>query len=519
MRCIKRTPDPETPESCQASSTTRFATESTESEVKRLRRQADISHGREDIKGKERKDKKNGEGGEHSERTRIRTKLPYPPQQCISLKRLLNVENSLAFGMEMLPIYSKSSPFFCSSSHRASQPSHTAASASSLSGSQAHKSSNQSHGPNLNFLPPIDKGLFVLLRDANLYCRKKTYTDAVSSLHTALQLTSKGQVLRDSQCADPEEIQLVISYIQAKLVVCYLRMKKSHRALEHAHRIFPKQTTFESKMSHFAAMLYEAQLLEKDICVMYTPYSGEPTAKDIDQAQEACMKQHPAFTDFIFTDPKGGHILPQTTHWLSAPAVPQYYLITLGFRRREDGVFLKSIYPDLCPKLSGLSPVCLVETYKKVLPILDLMQATKINVSVHVGSGLIEWLQYGSLLVKLGNHREHTVIMHRCQAQLATAPYLSQITTQQESTLLQALLTDIMDELGGWRSRTERVWNTMLKVKGEKLCACVSERDILSAEKLNLLHAQHTKNKTLIDFQWQQFLLNYFISATRPHVA
>ncbi|XP_054861736.1 spermatogenesis-associated protein 16-like [Amphiprion ocellaris] len=82
-----------------------------------------------------------------------------------------------------------------------------------------------------------------------------------------------------------------------------------------------------------------------------------------------------------------------------------------------------------------MEPHELVETYKKVLPILDLMQATKINSGVHVGSGLIEWLQYGSLLVKLGYHREHTVIMHRCQAQLATAPYLSQITTQQENTL------------------------------------------------------------------------------------
>uniref|UniRef100_A0A3Q1FDE0 Spermatosis associated 16 n=1 Tax=Acanthochromis polyacanthus TaxID=80966 RepID=A0A3Q1FDE0_9TELE len=388
-----------------------------------------------------------------------------------SFKRLLNMENCLAFGMEMLPIYSKSSPFFSSSSHQASQPSHTATSASSLSGSQAHKSSDQSHGPNLNFLPPIDKGLFVLLRDANLYCRKKTYTDAVSSLHTALQLTSKGQVLRDSQCADPEEIQLVISYIQTKLVVCYLRMNKSQLALEHAHRLdlsisltncFLSLCVIRSVLTadwlycllggterhistqlklYWQAMLYEAQLREKDISVMYTPYSGEPTAKDIDQAQEGCMKQHPAFTDLIFTDPKGDHIQPQTTQWLSAPAVPQHYLITLGFRRRQDGVFLKRLYPDLCPKLPGLSPMEpheLVETYKKVLPILDLMQATKINVSVHVGSGLIEWLQYGSLLVKPGYHREHTAIVHRCQAQLATAPYLSQITTQQENTLVSS---------------------------------------------------------------------------------
>eukprot|EP00064_Thunnus_orientalis_P009765 superscaffoldBa00001261_g9791 len=159
---------------------------------------------------------------------------------------------------------------------------------------------------------------------------------------------------------------------------------------------------------YWQAMLYQAQATEKDVTVMYTPYTGELTDKDISQAEEAFMKYHPTFTDFIYTDPRGGHVLPQTTDWLSVPAVPKHYLITLGFRRREDGLFLKKIHSRICPSFTG---VC-------------------------AGSGLIEWLQYSSLLFKLGYHREHSTILHHCQAQLATAPYLPQISTQQENTLI-----------------------------------------------------------------------------------
>ncbi|XP_008277524.1 spermatogenesis-associated protein 16 [Stegastes partitus] len=447
MRRTKRTADAATPPESRRAS----ARASTGREVRRLRMGSDISRRREALKSSERTDEKDGEGGEHR-----RTNLPSAPQQRISLKRLLNVENSLAFGMEMLPTYSKASPFFSSSSsHQASQPSHTAAPASSLSGSQAHKSSDQSRGPNLNFLPPVDKGLLVLLQDADWYCRTKTFTEAAGSLLAALQLTSKGHVLRDVGCADPEEIQLVLSYIQAQLVVCYVRMKKPQLALQHAYRsIQLNPSHFQNhlrqavvyRMLHrpwlaaksvltadwlyclsggterristqlklyWQAMLHEAQLVEEDICVMYTPYSGEPTAKDISRAEEACMEQHPALTDLLFTgvfqvqtggiqfikpgsgdDSRGGHILPQTTDWLSAE--PQQYLLTLGFRRREDGVFLKNIFRDLWPdspakrgkrKLSTpkkpqkeeMETPELVETYKKVLPILDLMQATRMN--------------------------------------------------------------------------------------------------------------------------------------------
>uniref|UniRef100_A0A3B4WIV6 Spermatosis associated 16 n=1 Tax=Seriola lalandi dorsalis TaxID=1841481 RepID=A0A3B4WIV6_SERLL len=476
MRCNKRTADPETDQTPKSHRTSPATTpaESTGQEVKRLKRQSDISQEKKDVKKKDIEDDK----GEKQ--------TDCVPQQSISLKKLWNVENSLALGKEMLPVFNKSSS---SSSLQTYLPSHTVSS-SSLSRSQAHKSRELSLGPNLSFLPPIEKELFTLLTDANLYCRTRRYAVAVKSLCTALQLSSKGHVLKDTHCADPNDIELVFSYIEARLVVCYLRMKKPQLALIHAHRISARSAMilelmfFLNTSKHKLSwdMLSKAQLME-GISVIYIPYHGDPTAKDISQAIKTSIKQHPAFTGFIYTDPRGGHVLPQTTDWLSAGAVPQRYLITLGFRRREDGIFLKKMYSRIWPSLPGPCTLC-VETqkirdmYEKILPILDLMQTTQINVSVCVGSGLIEWLQYGSLLLKLGYHREHSTILHCCQAQLTTAPYLPQISTQQENTpLLQALLTDIMDELGRRRTSTERVWNKMLKVK----CGivCLREREKL----------------------------------------
>ncbi|KAM7410628.1 hypothetical protein PAMA_001862 [Pampus argenteus] len=475
MRCRKRTADAETDprdESCRATPAISAETDSTVREVRMLRSQTHAIQERKDVKRKQKDPTEDDKGGNQNEPGR--SELPSPPRQWISMRRLLNVENSLAFGMEMLPAFSKSSRSF--SSYCSLPASHTASSSSSssLSVSQTHKSRDQRHGPNLSFLPPIDKGLFALLQDAEFYCSMKAYTLAVGSLNTALQLTSKGHVLDDMQCADPEDINLTISYIQARLVLCYLRMKKPQQALKHAHRsvltadwLYCLLGGTESHIStqlklYWQCMLYKAQATEKDVSVMYTPYTGEPTDEDIKQAEEVFVKHHPTFTDFIYTDPRGGHVLPQTTDWLSAPAVTKRYLLTLGFRRREDGLFLKKMHSRIWPSFTGrkeklLSPMQqkkteeeetwkLRDAYEKILPVLDLMQTTQINVSettdtqtahsgVCAGSGLTEWLQYSSLLFKLGDHREHSTILQRCQAQLLTAPYLPQISPQQEITL------------------------------------------------------------------------------------
>uniref|UniRef100_A0A8C4EAM5 Spermatosis associated 16 n=1 Tax=Dicentrarchus labrax TaxID=13489 RepID=A0A8C4EAM5_DICLA len=455
MRCSKRTADRETDQtlmSCRASPTTPGTPENTAGEVKRLRRRTDISQERNNVKRKEKRGTEDDKGGEQIKCTLRKQTLAVLPHQWISLRRLQTLENSLALGREMLP---------------ASLSSYTP----SRSGSQAHESRDQRRVLNLSFLPPIDKGLFVLLQDANLYCSVKAYTEAVSSLYTALQLTSKGLVLKDTQYADPEDINLVISYIQARLVVCCLRIKKPQLALEHAHR------SIQLNPSHFQNHLRQAVVYrmlgkpcqaaksvltadwlycllggtERHISTQLKLYwqVSRTDGHSVDECVCVCsthltaeilFRSHPNLYVSSSSDPRGGHVLPQTTELLSATDVSQHYLMTLGFRRKEEGLILKKIFSGIWPSLPGLCTTIysLNRLYEKILPILDLMQATQINVSVYVGSGLIEGLQYGSLLVKLGHHREHNIILHRSQAQLATAPYLPQISMQQENTLVSS---------------------------------------------------------------------------------
>ncbi|KAJ8374281.1 hypothetical protein SKAU_G00048610 [Synaphobranchus kaupii] len=91
-------------------------------------------------------------------------------------------------------------------------------------------------GPNLSFLPQIDKWLHVALQDANSYYRRKKYAIAASRFTAALELCSKGAVLGRAFDADYEDISKVTGFIQSKLVTCYLRMRRPDLALNHSHR-------------------------------------------------------------------------------------------------------------------------------------------------------------------------------------------------------------------------------------------------------------------------------------------
>lgn len=78
-------------------------------------------------------------------------------------------------------------------------PSHTVSSSYSLSGKKSHKSGKLSHGPNLCFLPPLDKKMFTLLANSNLYCSTKRYEVAVKSLSTALQVRLESTYIQTRQ--------------------------------------------------------------------------------------------------------------------------------------------------------------------------------------------------------------------------------------------------------------------------------------------------------------------------------
>ncbi|ELW60914.1 Spermatogenesis-associated protein 16 [Tupaia chinensis] len=74
-------------------------------------------------------------------------------------------------------------------------------------------------------------------------------------------------------------------------------------------------------------------------------------------------------------------------------------------------------------------------------------------------------LQYASLLSQLQRVKEQSQVTHQAMAELATIPYLQDIS-QQEADLLQSLMADAMDTLEGRRNDKERVWNTIQKACG-----------------------------------------------------
>ncbi len=117
-------------------------------------------------------------------------------------------------------------PFILPLLLQASLPSHIAYSSPSLSGSQAHKSRDQRHrGPSLSFLPPIDKGLFVLLRDANFYCSVKTHGGCQLPLQCPAGTALKAQVHTDTHKTSVKLLLLLIyCYFLLSFIFMHLKL-------------------------------------------------------------------------------------------------------------------------------------------------------------------------------------------------------------------------------------------------------------------------------------------------------
>uniref|UniRef100_A0A8C7RIT8 Spermatosis associated 16 n=1 Tax=Oncorhynchus mykiss TaxID=8022 RepID=A0A8C7RIT8_ONCMY len=429
---------------------------------------------------------------------------PLPPPLRISLKSLLAAEMKLVYGDEQhnitqqpskSPVTSSASQFMCQASEIVGPPS----------------------GPNLGFLPQIDKWLDVALQDADSYYQQKKYGIAASRFTTALELCSKGAAVEQSLHAVYEDISKVASLIESRLVACYLRLKRPKIALNHSHRAIQLNPIYFrhhlrqamvyrllgnpcaaarsamiadwvywlsggsdehiSKLIklYWQALLDEAIIMEDGFSVMYTPCSaGDSVGDCIAKAEETFRKQNPAFTDYLFTDPSGGHLLPQTTDWSNPPSTQQKYVLTLGFRRGQDGSFLSKLTSRTCPSFTGprasfsssspedMERVCDAFS-RRILPALDFIKCTKLAAGFSPGSGLVERLQYAGYLGQIQRSREQTVILHQALAELAVAPYLQDLS-HAETSLLQALMADTMDTLEGRRTDRERVWNEMQKV-------------------------------------------------------
>ncbi|XP_006910904.1 spermatogenesis-associated protein 16 isoform X1 [Pteropus alecto] len=403
------------------------------------------------------------------------------------------------------------------------------------------------HVPNFSFLPQIDKWLQVALKDASSCYRQKKYAVAAGQFRTALELCSKGAALGKPFEASAEDIASVASFIETKLVTCYLRMRKPDLALNHAHRSIVlnpayfrnhlrQATVFRcleryseaarsamiadymfwlcggseqciSKLIklYWQAMIEEAITRADSFSVMYTPFATKIRADKVEKVKEVFTKTHPAYVEYIYTDLQGLHMLPQTVDWSSFP--PQQYLLTLGFKNKEDGKFLEKVSSRKLPTFTEhKTPFCLLtredtvrhmETMgKRILPILDFIRSTQLNGSFCACSGVMEKLQYASLLSRLQRVKEQAQVINQVMAELATIPYLQDIS-QQEAELLQSLMADAMDTLEGRRNDKERVWNTIQKVGRIEDFLYQLEDSFLKTKKLRTARRQKTKMKRL----------------------
>ncbi|XP_005343955.1 spermatogenesis-associated protein 16 [Microtus ochrogaster] len=457
------------------------------------------------------------------------TSIPLPH---VPLKNIMDVEMKLVYVDEEDVSYEFAQPYMCAALQTTGQTATTMPPESAQ---------------NLTTVPQIDKWLQVALKDASSCYRQKKYAVAAGQFRTALELCSKGAALGKPFDAHAEDIASVASFIETKLVTCYLRMRKPDLALNHAHRsIVLNPAYFRNHLRQAAvfrcleryseaarsamiadymfwlcggsehgvskliklywqAMIEEAITRAEAFSVMYTPFATKIRADKIEKVKEVFVQTHPAYVDCIYTDTQGLHVLPQTADWSSFP--PQQYLLTLGFKNKEDGKFLEKVSSRKLPTftehktpfslLTREDTVRLMETVgKRILPVLDFIRSTQLNGNFHACSGVMEKLHYASLLSRLQRVKEQAQVINQAMAELATVPYLQDIS-QQEAELLQSLMADAMDTLEGRKSDKERVWNRIQKVGRIEDFLYQLEDNFLKTKKLRMARRQKTKMKRL----------------------
>lgn len=260
---------------------------------------------------------------------------------------------------------------------------------------------------------------------------------------------------------------------------------------------------------YWQAMIEEAITRAEAFSVMYTPFATKIRADKVEKVKEVFTKTHPAYVEYIYTDLQGLHMLPQTVDWSSFSL--QQYLLTLGFKNKEDGKFLEKVSSRKLPTFTeyktpfGLltreDTVRQMETMgKRILPILDFIRSTQLNGSFPACSGVMEKLQYASLLSRLQRVKEQSQVINQAMAELATIPYLRDISPQ-EAELLQSLMADAMDTLEGRRNDKERVWNAIQKVGRVEDFLYQLEDNFLKTKKLRNARRQKTKMKRLQTMQ------------------
>ncbi|KGL92842.1 Spermatogenesis-associated protein 16, partial [Charadrius vociferus] len=376
------------------------------------------------------------------------------------------------------------------------------------------KKADALNAPKGSVSPQIAKQLQMTLREASTCYRQNNYPAAAEQFSAALELCSKGIAIDSAYESSPEDISSITSFIETKLVACYLKLKKPDDALNHSHRSIilnpayfrnhlrqaaafrcleryaeaarsamiadymywltggTEQRTSKLIKLYWQAMIEEAITREESFSVMYTPVVTEVKADKKNKIKDMFAEKHPDYVQHIYTDPHGLHILPQTAEWPSLP--PQQYLLTLGFRNKHIGKTLERWSSRKLPIFSDqkapFTPLTMEETKrywdntgKRIVPVMDFIRSTKLTDRLCACSRGIEKLHYASFLGRLQRVEEQSQVINQAMAELATLPYLQDIS-KQDAKLLQSLMADAMDTLEGRRSDKGRVWNKIQKV-------------------------------------------------------
>ncbi|XP_074768198.1 spermatogenesis-associated protein 16 [Athene noctua] len=417
----------------------------------------------------------------------------------IPLQRLMDIEMELVYTDEEDISFEFAEPMVSTSTRSVHGDSEKAAAQSTANG---------------RALPHIDKELQMTLQKASTCYKENNHSAAVEQFSAALQICSKGAAVDNPLKSSAEDISSIASFIETKLVTCYLKLKKPDDALNHSHRsIILNPAYFRNHLRQAAAfrsleryseaarsamiadymycltggterhtskliklywqaMIEEAITREVSFSVMYTPFVTELKADKINKIKNMFAKRHPDYVEHIYTEPHGLHILPQTAEWLSLP--PQKYSLTLGFRNKRIGKILERLSSRKLPIFSDqetpFSPLTEEETKmywentaKKILPVINFIRSTKLTDDHCACSPGIEKLHYASLLGHLQRFKEQSQVINQAMAELATIPYLQDVS-QQDAELLQSLMADAMDTLEGRSSDKERVWNKIQKI-------------------------------------------------------
>ncbi|XP_064499671.1 spermatogenesis-associated protein 16-like isoform X1 [Pseudopipra pipra] len=356
----------------------------------------------------------------------------------------------------------------------------------------------------------VDARLQLPLQEGSARYRQEQFAAAAAKFSTALELCSRGFATEDPLKSSPDDISRVASFIESKLVICYLKLGQPDIALSHSHRsIIENPSYFRNHLRQAAcfrclqryseaarsamiadclyilaggtaletsdliqlywqALIQEALSGEVSFSVLYTPFEKEDEADKIKEANKSFAEKHPDYVQHIFTDPHGIHLLPER-----AESLPdQEYLLTLGFRNREIGKTVeKSVIRKLpiCPgQKTAFSPSTEEETEtfwentgKKIMAVINFIGSTKIKDKRSPCARAIEHFHRASLLGRLQRGEEQAQVMAQVMAELATIPYLQRVS-QEDDKLLQSLMADAMDVLAG-RTR-DRVWTKIQKV-------------------------------------------------------